>query len=162
MVCSRKHHMQRVCFNTLLLDERMSEETGPRREACGIDSCQLKVSSFCSGTPLFVVQAPFWSYIHLRTRTVQSCTLNVVVRCLLGFSVSQRRVAHGPFRLTSNSVLTTHIFSIIDQCLATRMSMVGRPLGATRSGRHPLNITQGTVTLGETSGALAVTLLNMR
>ena len=52
MVCSRKHRMQRVCFNTLLLDECMSEETGPRREACGIDSCQLKVSSFCSGALL--------------------------------------------------------------------------------------------------------------
>ena len=63
--------LQSVCYKTRLMDACVSELAGQRREG-SIVSCQLKVFRFCSGTPLCVVQEPFWSYVHLRLGTVQN------------------------------------------------------------------------------------------
>ena len=73
-----------------------------------------------------------------------SCQLKMrcLCACLFGFSVSCRRIAHRPFPFTVKQCAVQYIFFIFDQCLGTRVNMVGRPLGTTRSGRHPLNITQ--------------------
>ena len=56
--------------------------------------------------------------------------------------------------MLSNTVLQ-------NRAMSTRAEKVGRLFGTTGSGRHPLNI-QGTGTPGGTSGAPAVTLLNLR
>ena len=57
--------------------------------------------------------------------------------CLLGSSVSHRRVAHGPVRFTSSSVLSNTFSPYSPKSLATRVNVAELLLGTTRSEHHP-------------------------
>ena len=84
-----------------------TEETGQRREAGGTVSCQLKVSSFCSGTLLASCMHHFGhTYTCVAALSEAVGTVKSLYACLLESSVSHRRVAHGPSRFTSDNILS--------------------------------------------------------
>ena len=86
-----------------------------------VGHCQLPAEGFqfCSGTPPCVVQAPFWSCIHLRLGSEQSCWYcELGVRMSLGvFCFTTPRCAPA-ISVHEQQCTMKHIFSTIDQCLA--------------------------------------------
>ena len=82
--------------------------------------------------------------------------------CLLASSFSHRRVGAQAISVHEHQCTVKHIFSIIAQCLATRVNMAGTSSWYNKEWHHLQNKTPGTITLGGASGAPAEILLNMR